>query len=175
MPSCGVVVEGRSDRAVLKELIRKCSKGTKPLIRPVHGSVEGKIRGYLMEFKAEQVQKAIVLRDADRADPAGLERKILGCNVSFPVKVVIAMHKMEAWLLADEEALTRLSRKAKKKFANPENLSDPKKELADHLRSSANIEYTVEVARKIAGLVRVKVLRERCKSFQRFYEAVTDP
>ncbi len=182
MLTFGLMIEGFYDVAVLKELIQKCASSEVEVIgRPCgpKGSLMKRFPGFLEEFRyikqGSNVDKALVIRDADNKDPAELiermQSKISGRTYPFPVKLLVAVQELEAWLLADESAISAVTGKRALIVQNPENLSDPKEKLKKVL-SEAWISYTDEIARKIAANVKVETIESRCPSFQEFREAV---
>lgn len=94
-------------------------------------------------------------------------------NYPFPVRLLIIVRELEAWLLADESAVSAVTGKKATAERYPEELVDPKERLK-RILSEARIFYTAEVARKIAGSARVETLESRCPSFKKFREAVLD-
>ena len=101
-----------------------------------------------------------------------MEDRIRDRIYSFPRKLLVIVEEMEAWLLADEEALTTVTGKHQHRIPNPETIYDPKARL-EKILSDARITYTAEVARKIATTARPGILAARCSSFRKFQEAVS--
>lgn len=81
------------------------------------------------------------------------------------------VQELEAWLLADEEALQNvvgISPRVRK----PEDLKDPKRELV-RLLSQGNHVYNHALAGRIAEAIRIPILSKRCPSFVKFQNAIT--
>ena len=188
MPTFGLVVEGIYDEAVLKELIKKCAPSEVEVIPRVCGSREKLLKMFptlLDDFQGitktgTNIEKALVIRDADNKNPehliARMNSKISNrsySSYSFHVKLLVVVQKLEAWLLADENALSAVTGRRVARVQNPENLSDPKERLRRVL-SEARIYYTDEIARKIAASAKVAIIESRCPSFKKFREAVLD-
>lgn len=184
MPTFGLVVEGTYDEAALKELIQKCaSEGIEVIGRPCGGKVGlmRKFSGYLEEFRytkeGASVDKALVIRDAENKEPGELknamQRKVSSRNYPFPIKLLVIAQELEAWLLADENAVSAVTGKKASVVQNPEMLVNPKERL-EQVLSEAEISYTAEVARKIAAGARLETIESRCPSFKEFREAVLD-
>ena len=184
MLSVGLIVEGSYDEAAIPELIRKSvSSEVNVICRPCGNTNQlmKRFAGFLNEFQyvnsGKPVGRALVIRDADQKNPndliARMEEKIRGRIYDFPRRLLIAVQEMEAWLLADEEAVSLVTGKRQQRIVNPETLDDPKARLKKIL-SDAGIAYTAEVARKIAANTRLDVLSVRCASFKKFREALTD-
>ena len=123
------------------------------------------------------VDNAIVIRDADHKDVntliARMESRISGRIYPFSRHLLVVVQELEAWLLADEDALASITGKRQRRVTNPESLNKPKAWLQQIL-SDVNIDYTPEIARKIAAAARVDVLAVRCPSFKLFQEAVVN-
>ncbi len=181
MPTFGLVVEGRYDQAVLKELIQKCAPDHVEVIGRPCGDVGKLMRrfpGFLQEFRYRgDVNKALVVRDAGKKDPkkikSRMEVMISNRNYPFPVKLLVIVQELEAWLLADESAISSVTQKQVARIQNPENVTDPKERLK-RLLSEARISYTDEIARRIAANTKVDTVESRCPSFKKFQEAVVD-
>jgi hypothetical protein len=101
MQTFGLIVEGEYDEAVLRELILKCAGGNIEIISRLCGSagaLMNRFLGFLEEFRyvkqGEPVDKALVIRDADRKDPPELiekmQSKIARRTYPFPVQFVIS-------------------------------------------------------------------------------------
>ena len=184
MLTFGLVVEGNYDEAALKELIHKCAPHEVKVIgRPCgdRARLMQKFPGFLEGFRyikeGSGIDKAIVIRDADSKDPVKLKNRmhdrISGRAYPFPVRLLVVVQELEAWLLADESAVSAVTGKKTQIVQTPENLSDPKERLKEVL-SEAGISYTSEIARKIAASVKVETIETRCPSFKEFREAVLD-
>ena len=123
------------------------------------------------------VDQAIVVRDADHKNPEALisqmESKISGRIYPFPRKLLVAVEKLEAWLLADEVALSTVTGRIQRRIIAPETITDPKTRLQTIL-SDARIPYTPERARLIAAAASVDALAARCPSFKKFKEALAN-
>jgi len=183
MLTFGLVVEGNDDETALQELVQKCKSEVKVIRRKCGNKVKlmQRFPGFLEEFRhvkgGTNIDKALVIRDADNKNPGELinrmQSKISNRHYPFPVKLLVAVQELEAWLLADESAVSVVTGKKAPKIQNPEKLSDPKQRLKNVL-SDAKISYTAEIARKIAARAKIEILESRCPSFREFREAVID-
>jgi len=185
MVSVGLIVEGDYDEAALTEFVRQClSPEVNVICRRCGGAPQlmKKFPGFLEHFRHVNagfpVEKAIVVRDADRKNPEVLinqmESKISGRTYPFRRNLLVAVEKMEAWLLADEQALSSVTNKSQPRVPDPEKIFDPKAKLRSILSDAQNDQsvYTHEVARKIAAAARPEIVAARCPSFKKFQEAV---
>lgn len=182
MLSLGLIVEGSYDEAALSEFVRQCAPSESNVIcRQCGNAIQlmRKFPAFLEDFRHVNhglpVDKAIVIRDADHKDPneliAKMESKIAGRNYPFPRKLLVIVEELEAWLLADEQALVSVTGEQQRRINTPEAVYDPKATLKT---IRAGLAYTSEVARKIAAASRVDVVAGRCPSFNKFQEAVTN-
>lgn len=185
MTTFGLVVEGKYDEAVLHELIQKCVSGEVKIIGRQCGSGEKLLQMFptlLGDFQGivkagTTIDKALVIRDTDNKDPSELEKtmhaKIANRTYPFSVKPLVVVRELEAWLLADENAISGVMGKRVTKVQNPEGLPDPKERLKRVL-SKARKPYTSEIARQIAANAKIETIESRCPSFKKFREAVID-
>jgi len=184
MRCVGLIVEGTYDEAALTEFIRKCDRSEVNVIcRPCGSAIQlmKKFPGFLESFRHVNeglpVDHTIVIRDADHKNPydliARMEGRIGGRSYPFPRHLLVIVQELEAWLLADEEALSLVTGRSQPRILNPETIDDPKARL-EKILSDAGIVYTAEVARKIAAAARADVLSVRCPSFKRFQETVVN-
>ena len=187
MLSVGLIVEGIYDEAALTEFVRKClSPEVRVICRQCGGAPQlmRKFPGFLKEFEdvnaGVPVDKAIVVRDADHKIPEDLisrmQSKIGGRNYPFPKHLLVIVQALEAWLLADEIALSSVTNISQHRVPYPERIFDPKAKLRSILSDARGAQsvYTHEVARKIAAAARTEILAARCPSFRKFQEAVVN-
>ncbi|MBM4296991.1 MAG: DUF4276 family protein [Deltaproteobacteria bacterium] len=183
MSCVGLIVEGTYDEAALTEFVRKCVPAEVDVIcRPCGSAIQlmKKFPGFLESFRHVNaglpVDNAIVVRDADHKRPndliAHMENRISGRSYPFPRHLLVIVQELEAWVLADEQALSSVTGKPLRRVPNPETLDDPKARL-ENILSDAGIVYTAETARRIASAARADLLSFRCPSFKRFQQAVT--
>jgi hypothetical protein len=188
MLTFGLVVEGDYDEAVLTEFIRKCVGYDIEIVSRVcnlKGSLMKRFPGFLEEFRYVKqgmpVDRALVVRDADMREPQGLlremESKIAHRTYEFaPVRFVAIVRELEAWLLADSEAIATVTREYSGRVVpmvneSIEDLVDPKARLQKML-SEAKVAYTREVVRKIAAAANLESIAYRCPSFRSFVHTV---
>lgn len=189
MATYGIVVEGDYDVAALTEIIKKCISSELEIIpRPCGGKPQlmKRFPGFLKEFcYAKQglpVDKALVIRDADNKNTeellADMRSKIEGQTYPFgELRFVIIVQELETWLLADEEAISRVTqsrsgRTISRVNENLESIIHPKEKLKEIL--SSKVPYTPEVAREIAQESNLSRIEERCPKFREFRQAVVD-
>ena len=188
MLTFGLVVEGDYDEAVLTEFIRKCAGHDVEIVSRVcnpKGSLMKRFPGFLEEFRYVKqgmpVDRAMVIRDADMREPHGLlremESKVAHRTYEFsPVRFVVIVRELEAWLLADSKAISTVisaysGRVVPEVNESIEAIADPKARL-QRMLSEAKVAYTREVARKIAAAANAEYIAYRCPSFRSFVHAV---
>ena len=131
-----VVVEGPTDLAVLSRVLEfvDCS------IDIAHGqrgkaSIDRNIRGY---NNAGRFSPWIILRDLDHdaACAPGLAAALLPAPSRW-MRLRIAVHAMESWLMADAEGLSDYLHIRRAHVPdNPETVDDPRRSLVDLARRS---------------------------------------
>jgi hypothetical protein len=187
--SYGIIVEGEYDSAVFDAIIRRLtSPGVhiKPLVCRGKTNLMKEfpvlLRAFEHEVEGNPVDMAVVIRDADGKNPDEVEAqmlaKIQGRRYPFRLNVRLhaVRHAMDAWLLADVNAITTASQRRQGKRVTrshdaPEDLLDPKEGLRK-LLTDHKVTYTAEVAREIAQEIDLQLLSEKCPRFRVFAELV---
>jgi hypothetical protein len=173
MPTIGLILEGKDDEAAIPVLVLRCRSGIKVITRQCRGTVKGKVVGLVAELnRSYPLERILVVCDADGEKPenvlAGIRKTGIEKN-RFPVIPLVIVQMLEAWLLADPEALEKVIG-FRKDFINPERERDPKTTLERLLRQTGR--YTPAIAARIAQQIDLKVLRKRCPRFEIFRKAV---
>jgi hypothetical protein len=113
MPTIGLIVEDESDEVVLSVLLRKCRGGVKVKARKCRGTVLGKFRGLVTELhRRYRLEKILIVCDADNKDPDDILRSFRDRGLEtfkFPVSLIVVVQELEAWLIADPDALQNLT------------------------------------------------------------------
>ncbi len=113
----------------------------------------------------------LILSDADGQKPKEIVDAVnlrLTRRYGFAVITLVIAEMLEAWFLADPEALDRVLG-VKKTFTNPERLRDPKSELRRLQRATV---YTPKIAAIIAREIDLNLLTKKCPRFIEFRNAV---
>ncbi len=185
MAAYGLIVEGEYDKEILEEFILRSSNdetarsdmGIETRICGGGSKVFKQFPGFLKEFQFSypEIGKALVVRDSDGKNPDVLEKqfreKITGWKFPFTVEFAFVVHEVEAWLLFDEAALSRITGRKVPKINPPEKLKDPKTKLTEIL-SDGKIDYTPALARRIANEMDLDKLKTGSEVFRKFCEAV---
>ncbi len=180
MERFGLIVEGNYDKQILEPLLEKILlKNHKHIFRVTYGNPRllEKYPGFLEEFRYKKlIQKAIILKDTDYKNPEKLLEQMRyrkqKRSYPFPIMFCVAKKEIEAWLLADEKAISTVVKKTIRRIKGDlEELLAPKKKL-QRILSDANIAYTAEIARKIALEADIDIIGDRCRYFRIFRDSV---
>jgi len=170
-----LIAEDQSDVDVITVLAKKIS--TKEFVIRKRlgfgcGRIHAKANAWSRELSKDGCTLLMVVCDADDNDAgvlhARLSASLMPCPIN-PSVVVIPVREIEAWLIADNAAVTKALRlqKALKHQPSPESLINPKERLRDlvHERSQGRTRYLNTIHNvKIAKYATISRLR-RCKSF----------
>jgi hypothetical protein len=174
----GVIAEGDSDVAVVGVLARNIAQAEFEIRSAVGkgcGRMQKKALGWARELHRRGCTHLMLVCDLDENSRSDLAARLTKALEGFPIErrvVVIPVRQIEAWLLADQDAVSdafKLHRRVKHQ-ANPEGIRDPKQRLGELLaeRSGKRVQYLNSVHNPlIAQHARVDQLR-RCPSFTGF-------
>ena len=174
----GLIVEDYYAEAI-KEICRKIS--VNPEVRRQRGKIDvRKAPIYAKELYLNGCKKVIILADAN-CNLEGERERLVGVYNSLSkelrgsVHICIAVHELESWLLADEDALSKfLGRDIKvKAIANPEEIHNAKKYLGE-IFQKAGKKYLPSMAKEIASLADVDKIIEKIPSFVDFRNKALD-
>ena len=104
----------------------------------------------------------VVDQDGDQERERQLNDAQSDDRIAFPRAIGVAIKRFDAWMLADEKALTRVLGVTVNRQPNPETLGDPKQTCAD-LRDDhgADISQT-EMYSHVAKIADLATLKNRC-------------
>jgi len=177
MAAIGLVTDGAYDRLAITALVRACRPGVGVESRQCPRDSTQKAIRILKELaRPGMVSFAVWVRDAETIEPEKVQRLEKSMSdavrsadgLMLDVRCVMAVPMLEAWLLADEDAVQKICG-ASRLFQNPERIEDPKSELRRLLNQRP---YTREVARHIAEIADVNLVAKRCPSFQKLRDAL---
>jgi len=175
----GIIAEDKSDVEVIDLLIKKIAKS------PYHvsffaaggcGKIISKARAWAQNLRDQGCKYLLLVHDLDRAQITQLRTSLLNALGQSPISphlVVIPVREIEAWLLADHEAIKKAMKLTGpvNKIANPEALQNPKEHLArlvyirsDHKKRYINSIHNAQIA---AACTATKL--NRCSSYVPFH------
>jgi hypothetical protein len=182
----GILGEEDSDAEMLMVLVRSLSNNV---------SVKCQKKGYdgfgdllkkgarqLQSFRANGCSRFIVCVDADGPSPKQREhevtrRVITPASIDQEFCVVVPVHTIEAWILADGAAVTQLfpSWSVQVVKENPESIAEPKRRIEEWSRKhNKRPRYDATTHNpRIAEHLNLKIVRKRCPSFEHFARFVT--
>ena len=184
MTSVGVIAEDRSDFDTLTILIQKLAPTARFKFRRALGKGCGKVQSKCLRYSRLLQSKGcamlIILRDADGKDVDELLAALESASTPNPIAkkaIIIPVQAIEAWLLADMEAVHRafsLSITKVTEYSNPERVADPKRTLKRFVDSRFGKTYvhTIHNA-KIAQRLSINKLA-KCRSFAALRDFVTN-
>ena len=174
MKKVGLVVEDKYPEAI-EEISKKL--GVKSIIRRQRGKISVKEASAFAEELLRSCEKVIILGDAD-CNEEGERKRLQEIYKSLPeglresVHICIIVHELESWLLADENAISKVIGKNVKPVENPESIHNAKEYLEELLLEEAGKKYSTKslpkLKREIAKHVNVEKLKEKCASFADF-------
>ena len=172
----GLIAEGDSDVDVIGVIVGKIT--TKPysvgknFVGDGCGKILGKCRAWAANLKARGCSLLILVHDLDTKNVKTLRNTLIDALTPAPISnyvIVIPVREIEAWLLADHEAIMRAVKAEKrlKKIPNPETIDDPKKRLRKEISRITNNRkaYVSTTHNKIIAQYAQLANLRRCSSF----------
>lgn len=150
-----LAVEGATDEAVAKRLLDEAGLQTGPVYRRSgKHSLDPRLAGY---NSAARHSRWLVLRDLD--SDASCAPKLVAQLLPRPsslMRLQIAVHAVEAWLMGDAESLSAFLGVGRGKIPpRPEVVLDPKRALVDIARQSRRRTVREEIAPPSGSKARV--------------------
>jgi hypothetical protein len=180
MVTFGILVEGYKDKSVIEALVGKIYPQNNCICFPYGGKQKlmENFPGYLESFRYNDVNKAIITRDKDSQCAKKLVDRINAKqkerSYPFPIKFCLIKEEIEAWLLADENAISQIvGERVTRINENLEDIKHPKEKLQQIL-SESNANFTAETLRKIVEAADLEKIEYRCPSFRRFRDSIMD-
>lgn len=189
MPSYGLVLEGSYDTPVFRYLTERMdSPDARVYVRECGGigNLRSKLTGFLQSLEGadfgQPVDRAIVIADTGPKGARELEEELrsllAGKQFKFPqgVEICAVRQETEAWLLADETAISTVARTRGGQNVgyfpqNPEDVVNPKERLQQIL-NRAGLSYTPQVLGEISKVASLNTLHYRLACYRRFAEIV---
>lgn len=165
-----------SERLSNREFEISCEKVSSNLV--ARHMIKGKGGGYAKRVMAWLVHAkragfdALILvvdQDGDQDRERQLNTAQSDERVSFPRAIGVAIKSFDAWMLADEKALTEVLGNAIERQPDPETLNDPKQSCRE-LRNDCGKDFSqTEMYSRLAKTANLSVIETRCpKGFGEF-------
>lgn len=173
----GLCLEGLNDIEALSQLLKRLSPSynLEVEIRPHHGYSN------LVRFLSQSIRELllgginfiVVIADNDRRRPSERINELRqACNVvaidQNLLVVGIAVQALEAWLLADESAISRVINERVSAVQNPRRIKYPDRKLKEITSyHSRGLQY-FDLLKRIVEQLNIDLAARRCRSFRRF-------
>ena len=174
-----LVLRSLRETSQQKVRVERCSS----YLRRLHGrSFARKIRVAMIDAVWMGADGIVIVVDrGGRKNSARLDEMRRGKEsaekdrVRVPAALGIAIEELEAWLLADEQAIAQvLGTRGTGSHPDPEGIKDPKARLKQAYHTDGAHREDWERHEAVAEALSLGVLRKRCpKGFQPFYAEVT--
>lgn len=173
-----VLAETDSDVEVLVAIIRKLLENPRLPIKKkgFNNCSELKRKGarVMRMFAKAGVDRFIICHDADSPNPAGAfhqveSRIVKAAGLKTPACIIIPVEEIEAWLISDELAISRVIPTFKLRPENrPEGISSPKEWLERKSRGAGSKpKYIHNIHNQIvARHLRLDLVSQKCPSFR---------
>ncbi len=180
MKQAVIMVEEQSIEEVTKIIAARLRIEKQIKVIPHEGKndLEKSFPRKIASWRSPQRTRFVICRDNDGSNCAILKQRLRGLLPQIThheFKLRLVMNELEAWYLADLEALQKAGlisqgvvdqNRNKKKFRSPENLLNAKQEFAILVKTKGQI----TLARRIAP--HLELQNERCSSFKHFIAAL---
>ena len=179
-----VVAEGKHERGgALEDLLRRLggdaatfefNRVSNPAIHVFHGKGPGYLKRavrWLLEAQKRRVDALVLLIDEDgRHERVAQIEAAQNSSLSHLARAMgVAIRAFDAWMLADERALTEVLGHPISRQRDPERIADPKAVCAGLLASARADMTQTEMYARIASQLDVTALSARCPAgFQPF-------
>lgn len=181
----GIIAEDKSDINVITTLIKRLSQREKitTMARATGGSgnLINNADAYAEAMYRFGCNCLIIVTDNDRKNSSELrfklERKVNECPIALK-HIAIPVESIEAWLLADAEAVARVfNLKLKPNVkGNPETIEFPKNFLIDEVRRCSGKKGFYDPPTdnpRLAARLDLDLVAQRCASFRSFRQFVS--
>lgn len=179
-----ILAEDESDFVTLKTLTRRIARANAKVVGKGFRGASQLLKDGAKSIKAlsamPSVRHFIVCVDADELDGADRnsevhEKVIAPSGVSKKYTIVVPTWELEAWILADVNAASKIFGKWERvdEVRHPENIREPKEHLVRLCRRCTAPKYNYATHNpKIAEHLDLQKIYDRCSSFRGFADAV---
>ena len=171
-------LEGLVRRLLADDVDIDQDKVSRREVHSFHGKGDGYLKkalGWMIEAKKRDYGALILVIDEDhQADRVSqLDAAQKDQRVGIRRALGVAIHTFDAWMLADETALTRVLGAQIDRQRAPESIPKPKEICADLLNRSDCHQSQAGLYKAVAEQANLQILEERCpKGFKPFADRV---
>jgi Domain of unknown function (DUF4276) len=187
MPTFAVLAEDRSDADSLVVLVRRiCGRPNATVVSKGFsgcGELCRKAASHILNFADRGATHFIICHDADESDPQEIRAKVQTAIKNripsdFLYCIVVPVQELEAWIIADEEAIKKaIPTFELKAVSRPETVASPKEWLVKESRRGRSRPLYVPTIHnaKVAQHIDLDRLDKKCPSFRPLKEFVSPP
>ena len=175
----GVIAEDKSDVEVISAILEKYAAKNDFVVKKFVGNGCGRLRNKCRTW-AETLLKSgcahiLIFHDLDRSDETILFKALRDRvpTKDFPNSlIVVPIEEMEAWLLADEDAITKVFslKQQLKRISNPETVKSPKEQIGHIVWGAAKKRYVNTVHNVKIASIATRENFMRCNSYTKLDE-----
>ena len=173
----GILGEDDTDAETVKAIVSRMIDANVKIYTKGFGGKDkllNKGSGQITLFRAKECVKFIICHDSDCDDPrinfAKIhERIVKPADIPELCGILIPVHMIEAWILADIEAVSNVIKSWRPKpIPNPEKFPDPKGEIKRRSRAdSGRPLYSYETHnQQVAKYLDLDIVAKKCPSFR---------
>ena len=180
-----ILAEDRSDAETLAQLVKRHLNDDRlSIAKKGYGGCSAMVSKGARDIKAWSelgVSRFIICHDSDDISPADVREKVMdkivrpsgakaGCCVVVPVQ------EIEAWIIADNDAVTKvIPTFSFKSESSPEKISSPKEWLVKKSKASNGkpLYSPVTFNESVAKYLRLDVVAKKCPSFKNFVKCLS--
>jgi Domain of unknown function (DUF4276) len=182
-----VLAEDKSDADSLVEIIKKLLDDPSATVRQKGfsgcGELCRKASSYILHFAEQGATRFIICHDSDGNPPDEIRAKVRKALSGKAGKlkhclIVVPVQEIEAWLIADEEAIKKVIPSMKlKSQGKPEGIASPKEWLINQSRKGRSRPlydpptYNVKIAKEL----NTEKVSKKCPSFSELADFVSNP
>lgn len=179
----GVIAEDKSDVEVVSAILEKYAPKNDFVVKKFVGNGCGRLRNKCRTWTETLLKggcaHVLIFHDLDRNEEAKLFKAL---RDKVPVRefpnslIVIPIEEMEAWLLADEDAISKAFslKQSLKRVPDPENVQSPKEEIGHIVWSAAKKRYVNTVHNVKIASVASRDNFMRCSSYAKLDEYLSN-
>ena len=176
-PRIGIIAEDEIDIECIKIFTRRMLPnkqiGFKKFVGHGCGKIKRKANAWARQFKRQMCNSIILIHDLDKNNKITLLENLRSAFLPSPIEryiIVIPVEEMEAWLLADANAIRKVFNIKKNIIipSSPELISSPKEYLGSLVRKETEKTFLyihTQHNDKLAKVIDVDEISRKCPSF----------